>query len=208
MSVGIPLFKNTIAIFDFENHDKELTYNEVGEIAILSPNNMLGYLNMSEETNNTLRLHSDGKVWLHTGDIGRIDEDGIVFIEGRMRRMIIQYCGLKSNPFEAEQVITTHPLVKRVVVVGVKDPEHNQGELPVAFVEIDPKDFDREQNIRDQLHRLCEEKVTYYSVPVDYVFVDGYPETSRGKIDYRELSKQYENISGSRQMLPQKQLTV
>lgn len=208
LSVGIPLAKTLIAVFDFEVHDKELAYDEIGEIAILSDNNMLGYLNMPEESSKTLIPHSDGKVWLHTGDIGRIDENGNVFIEGRRRRMIIQYCGLKSNPFEAEEVITTHSLVRRVVVVGVKDPEHNQGELPVAFIEINVKDFDKEQSIREQLHRLCEEKVTYYSVPVDYVFVDGYPETSRGKIDYRKLSNWYNEIAATRQMIHQKQLTV
>lgn len=208
LSVGIPLFKNTVAVFDFEDHDKELPYTEVGEIAVLSPNNMLGYLNMPEETRKTLIRHADGNVWLHTGDIGRIDEDGNVFIDGRMRRMIIQYCGLKSNPFEAEEVITAHPSVKRVVVVGVKDPEHEQGELPVAFVEIAAGDFDKQQQLRTELHRMCEEKVTYYSVPVDYVFVDGYPETSRGKVDYRELSKRYNEMASTRQMIPQKQLKV
>lgn len=208
LSVGIPLFKTTIAVFDFEDFEKELTYNETGEIAVLSPNNMLGYLNMPEETNKTLIKHSDGKTWLHTGDIGRIDNDGNVFIDGRMRRMIIQYCGLKSNPFEAEEVITEHALVKRVVVVGVNDPEHDQGKLPVAFVEIAPESFDKQQELREELHRMCEEKVTYYSVPVDYVFVDGYPETSRGKIDYRELSRRYDEMSASREMIPQKQLLV
>lgn len=208
LSVGIPLFKNTLAIFDLEDHDKELPYNETGEIAVLSPNNMLGYMNAPEETSKTLIRHPDGNIWLHTGDIGRIDEDGVVFIDGRMRRMIIQYCGLKSNPFEAEEIITQHPLVKRAVVVGVKDPEHEQGELPVAFVEIAPKDFEKQESLREELHRMCEEKVTYYSVPVDYVFVGGYPETSRGKIDYRVLSRRYNEMVGARRMIPQKQLKV
>lgn len=208
LSVGIPLFKNTVSVFDPEDYNKELPYNEVGEIAVLSSNNMIGYLNMPEETSKTLIAHSDGKTWLHTGDIGRIDEDGNVFIDGRMRRMIIQYCGLKSNPFEAEETITAHPLAKRVVVVGVSDPEHEQGELPVAFVEIAPEDFDRQEELMKEMHRMCEETVTYYSVPVDYIFVDGYPETSRGKIDYRELSRRYDAMAASRQMIPQKQLKV
>ena len=208
LSVGIPLHKTTVAVFDLENHDKELQYHEIGEIAVQSPNNMLGYLNAPEETNKMLILHSDGNVWLHTGDIGKIDEDGVVFVDGRIRRMIIQYCGLKSNPFEAEEVITSHQMVKRVIVVGVKDPDHDQGELPVAFVEIDPTDFAKEQLIREELHRMCEEKVTYYSVPVDYVFVDGYPETSRGKIDYKLLSKRYNEMADSRKMIKQKQLII
>ena len=207
-SVGIPLAKNAIAAFDFDNYDIELPYGEVGEIAVLSANNMLGYLNMLEETNHTLRTHSDGTVWLHTGDIGRVDSDGHIFIDGRMRRMIIQFCGLKSNPFEAEEVLSKHNLVKRAVVVAAKDPEHDQGELPVAFLEIAPEDFDKQELLKEELHQMCEEKVTYYSVPVDYVFVDHYPETSRGKVDYRELSKIYNEMSSTRKMIHQRQLKV
>lgn len=207
-SVGVPLVKNVIAAFDLDDYDIELPYDEVGEIAVLSANNMLGYLNMPEETSQTLRTHSDGTVWLHTGDIGRVDSEGHIFIDGRMRRMIIQFCGLKSNPFEAEEVLTKHDLVKRAVVVAAKDPEHEQGELPVAFLEIAPEDFDKQELLKEELHQMCEEKVTYYSVPVDYVFVDHYPETSRGKVDYRELSKIYNEMSSTRKMIHQRQLKV
>ena len=207
-SVGIPLVKNIISVFDFDDYDKELSANETGEIAVLSDNNMLGYLNMPEETKNTLIEHSDGSVWLHTGDIGKIDSEGRVFIDGRMRRMIIQYCGLKSNPFEAEQALIKHPLIKRAVVVGAKDLEHDQGELPVAFLEIDSSNFDKIDTLRDELYQICEKSVTYYSIPVDYVFVDHYPETQRGKIDYRQLVKHYNDMSSSRKIIHQKQLKI
>ena len=208
LSVGIPLSKNIIAAFDPDDFNAELPYGEPGEIAILSDNNMLGYLNMLSETNKTLKVHSDGTVWLHTGDIGKVDEDGNVFIVGRFRRMIIQYCGLKSNPFEAEEVLLKHNLVKNAVVVGVKDPNHEQGELPVAFLEIHSKDFDKIDILKEQLYLMCEEKVTYYSIPVDYVFVESFPVTSRGKIDYRELARRYNETVNSRKIIPQKQLKI
>ena len=207
-SVGIPLVKNVMSVFDFDDYNKELPANETGEIAVLSDNNMLGYLNMPDETNNTLIRHSDGNVWLHTGDIGKIDSEGRVFIDGRMRRMIIQYCGLKSNPFESEQALIKHPLIKRAVVVGAKDLEHDQGQLPVAFLEIDSSDFDKVDLLKDELYKICEKSVTYYSIPVDYIFVDHYPETQRGKIDYRELAKRYDDMSSSRKIIHQKQLKI
>ena len=99
-------------------------------------------------------------------------------------------------------------MVKQVVVVGVKDPEHDQGELPVAFVEIAPENFEKKKELKAELHSMCEKKVTYYSVHVDYIFVDGYPETSRGKIDYRELSRRYNDTVDTRQMYSVKMLPV
>ena len=206
-SVGIPLFKNIIAVFDVDNYNNELQYNQVGEIAVLSENNMLGYLNMPEETEKTLIKHSDGKVWLHTGDLGKIDEDGIVFIDGRMRRMIIQSSGLKSNPFEVEEQIIKHPFVKRAVVVGVRDLSHEQGELPVAFVESYYKNVNEEE-LKNQLYEICKESVTYYSMPIDYVLIDKFPETSRGKIDFRKLSDKYEKIAQHRNIFQQRQLKI
>ena len=207
-SVGIPMSKNTISIFDIDDSNKELPYGTTGEVAILSANNMLEYLNMPQETKNTLKKHSDGTVWLHTGDLGKVDSDGNIFIDGRMRRMIIQFSGLKSNPFEVEEQLIKHPLVKRAVVVGVKDPNHDQGELPVAFVLVDEENLDKEELLKEELHRICEENVTYYSVPVDYVLVKEYPRTSIAKVDFKAMSKQYNEMAESRKMILQKQLKI
>ena len=207
-SVGIPMSKNSISIFDIDDSDKELEYGQTGEVAVLSANNMLGYLNMPKETNDTLKIHSDGNIWLHTGDLGRVDSDGNIFIDGRMRRMIIQFSGLKSNPFEVEEQLIKHPLVKRAIVVGVKDPNHDQGELPVAFIQVDPQNMDKEDILKEELHKIAEETVTYYSVPVDYVLVDEYPRTPIAKVDFKELSRRYNEMSNSRKMILQKQLKI
>ena len=208
LSSGVPLSKTVVAAFSLDNYDEELPYGEIGEIAVLSQNNMLEYLNNPEETKKTLKKHSDGTTWLHTGDLGKIDSDGILFVVGRLRRMIIQYCGLKANPFEAEEAIIEHPLVKKAAVVGAKDFKNNQGEIPVAFIEIDKDNFDKEELIKKEILDICNKKVTYYSIPVDYIFVDHYPLTSRGKVDYRKLSEIYNEQYKNREIIPQRRLKV
>lgn len=205
-SVGIPLPKNIVSSFDLDNPEIENKYGVEGEICVCSPNNMLGYYNMPEETSQVLKVHKDGKVWLHTGDLGYVDEDGNVFIKGRLKRMIIQYSGLKSNPFEAEREILKNALVNNVVVVGIKDPEHTQGELPVAFIKlIDGAKID-EAELKCQLYQNCQNNISYYSVPVDYIVINDYPRTPIGKIDFKELSRIYQNQFSDREIIKQKQL--
>ena len=205
-SVGIPMAKNIIAAFSLSEEETECKYNEEGEICICSPNNMLGYYNKPEETEKVLKTHKDGKVWLHTGDLGYVDEDGNIFIKGRLKRMIIQYSGLKANPFEAEREILKNVNVNSVVVVGIKDPNHNQGQLPVAFVKLEDGVSVNEQELIAELHKSCEDNITYYSVPVDYIIIDTYPRTPIGKIDFQELSNIYERDYKDRQILKQKEL--
>lgn len=205
-SVGIPMAKNVIAAFSLSGEENECKYNEEGEICICSPNNMLGYYNKPEETAKVLKTHKDGKVWLHTGDLGYVDEDGNIFIKGRLKRMIIQYSGLKANPFEAEREILKNANVNSVVVVGVKDPSHPQGQLPVAFVKLEEGVSVNEQDLIAELHKSCEDNITYYSVPVDYIVIDIFPRTPIGKIDFKELTNIYERDYKDRVMLKQKEL--
>ena len=205
-SVGIPMAKNVIAAFCLSDEEEECKYGEEGEICICSPNVMLGYYNKPEETAKVLKRHKDGKIWLHTGDLGYVDEDGNIFIKGRLKRMIIQYSGLKANPFEAEREILTNTNVNSVVVVGVKDPNHNQGQLPVAFVKLEDNTSANEEDLIVELHRSCENNITYYSVPVDYIVIDTFPRTSIGKIDFKELTNIYENDFKDRAILKQKEL--
>ncbi|MBQ6885459.1 MAG: acyl--CoA ligase [Clostridia bacterium] len=205
-SVGIPMAKNIVAAFSLSGEETECKYNEEGEICICSPNNMLGYYNKPEETEKVLKTHKDGKVWLHTGDLGYVDEDGNVFIKGRLKRMIIQYSGLKANPFEAEREILKNVNVNSVVVVGIKDPNHNQGQLPVAFVKTEEGVSVNEQDLIAELHKSCEDNITYYSVPVDYIIIDTYPRTPIGKIDFKELTNIYERDYKDRKILKQKEL--
>ena len=119
-SVGIPLVKNIISIFE-PGTDKELTYDEQGEICVTGPSVMLGYFKNKELTDKVLQRHKDGKVWLHSGDIGHMSKQGVLTIDSRMERMIIRFDGFKIFPPSIENVITQHPDIEECAVIGIED---------------------------------------------------------------------------------------
>lgn len=106
------------------NNDAELPYGEEGEICICGPTVMKGYLNNAEETASTLRRHEDGNLWLHTGDLGYMDEDGFVYYKQRMKRLII-VSGINVYPSQVENAIDAHPDVLLSCAVGIPDPIQN-----------------------------------------------------------------------------------
>lgn len=93
---------------------------EDGEICINGPTVMMGYLNEEEETRNTLKEHKDGKTWLHTGDVGCMDEDGFVYFKSRIKRIIIS-SGYNVYPSYIEEIINKHEYVSNSTVIGVPD---------------------------------------------------------------------------------------
>ncbi|MCJ7652829.1 MAG: AMP-binding protein, partial [Actinobacteria bacterium] len=127
-SVGLPLADTEIKIMDAETGETELPIGEAGEVVLRGPQVMKGYWNKPEETDNVLK---DG--WLYTGDIGKFDEDGYLFIVDRKKDMLI-YKGYNVYPRDLEEVINEHPAVAQSAVVGKKDDRY--GDLPVAFVEL------------------------------------------------------------------------
>jgi long-chain acyl-CoA synthetase len=187
-SVGIPLSHSMISIFDPDT-GKELPIGEEGEICIHSPNTMLGYYNNKEATDDILRRHDDGLLWVHSGDLGHMDEDGCVFIGGRIKRMIIRYDGFKVFPPFIENVIMQSPYVKAVCAVGSPDRSQSQGQLPVAFVVLNDEVEDEGKKIKRSLKKLCNEELPEYAQPIDFLFLPALPLTSIGKVDYRELEK-------------------
>lgn len=192
-SVGIPFVRTTISIFEPDTED-ELMYGQDGEVCITGPNTMLGYFNNLEATNTMLKKHKDGKVWVHTGDIGHINEDGSLFIVDRIKRMMIRYDGFKIFPSLIENVIGTHEAVDSCKVVAIADQEHSQGKLPKAHIVLKPQYKGKEEMIARQIRLLCSEKLPEYVQPVDYKFRESLPLTSVGKIDYISLEKEDENI--------------
>lgn len=106
-SVGVPHLKTVVSVFEPDT-DKELPYGAKGEICMTSPTVMLGYYANEKETNQLLRVHSDGKTWIHSGDLGYMDSDGFVFIEGRTKRLIIRHDGFKIFPTLIENKITSY----------------------------------------------------------------------------------------------------
>ena len=133
LSVGVPHIFTTVSIFDPDTN-KELSYGKHGEICVQTPATMLGYYGKSEETAKVIKKHDDGSIWVHSGDIGFIDDDGFLFVEGRIKRMIVRYDGFKVFPSFIEDVISRHECVDSCCAVGTPDKRHSQGMLPIVHV--------------------------------------------------------------------------
>ncbi|MBO7690773.1 MAG: acyl--CoA ligase [Clostridia bacterium] len=187
LSVGYPLLTNTISIFKPETTE-ELSYNEEGEICFTGPGNMLGYLDNPEETENVMKLHPDGKVWIHSGDVGYMDEDGFLYIKGRIKRMITRADGHKVFPVQLESIFGKHEDVEACAVVGVKDPDSVQGDVPILFVKLIPG-ADREKAEKEL--KALYNKVELRAMPYDMVLLDEMPREGMGKIAYQQLSDMY-----------------
>lgn len=192
-SVGRPFVKNIIAAFDTET-GQELKYGERGEICIQTPSMMLGYINNPEETNNIIRRHEDGKLWVHSGDLGYITEDGFIHISGRLKRYMMYIAnGLHKKIFslDIEKVLLEHPYVDNCAVVPIADSVTFQ--KPIAFI-ILKKDLAYDINIENKFNEYAEKNLQDGYRPVKYVFVDKFPLTKVGKVDYLALEREAEGV--------------
>ena len=190
-SVGIPCLTTTVGIFDPETGE-ELGYNEEGEVCMTGPSMMKGYFNNQEETEHVKRLHDDGQYWIHSGDIGYIDEDGFVYIKGRVKRMITRFDGHKVFPITIESFISEHPDVHSCSVIGVDDRERTQGQYPMAVIELNAGvPASRRKEIAKEIYNDCQEKLEQRGRPVAVVCVDEVPLTAMGKNDFKKLEKTY-----------------
>lgn len=186
-SVGIPYVQTTIAIFDPQTGE-ELPYNQRGEVCITGPNVMLGYYGNPEATDAILRRHADGRLWIHSGDIGYMNENGSLFIADRIKRMIVRHDGFKVFPSAIEQAVNRSELVEASCAVGVRDAEHSQGMLPVVFAVLNPGA--NAQAAENEIRAICARELPEYAQPIRYQFIDALPVTPIGKIDFRALEKQ------------------
>lgn len=183
-SVGVPLSLNTFCVFDNDNNC-ELPYGETGEICMTGPTVMKGYYKNQEETENVLRKHHDGKIWLHSGDLGHIDENGFVYIDGRLKRVIVRYDGIKVFPFPIEQTISKDKSIIACCVVGKNDTAHGQGQVPVAFIVLNKNTPKSVKEIKTD----CELELNENYIPSDYIIVEKLPLTPNGKVDYCRLEE-------------------
>jgi len=126
-SVGIPCHCDTVKVIH-QDTGEELKYNETGELCITGATMMKEYFGNHAETQKIMRLHKDGKYWIHTGDIGYITESGNIFIKGRIKRMIIRPDGHNVWPSQIEAVLTSHPSVSQCCVVGKNLKTHKTEE--------------------------------------------------------------------------------
>ena len=182
-SVGMPLPDVEVRIFDGDQGTRELPPDEVGEIAIAAGQLMLGYWNAPAETAIALRDHSHDGVtrrWLHTGDLGYMDDDGYVFIVDR-KKDLIKTSGYQVWPREIEEVIASHPAVAEVGVAGIADDR--QGEAVKAWVVLRAGQAASESDLRT----FCREKLAGYKVPTKIEFRPDLPKTMVGKVLRRAL---------------------
>lgn len=184
-SLGIPLPLNTYGIFE-RGTDKELKYGEEGEICITGPTEMLGYLDNEEEDSKVIKIHSDGKKWIHSEDVGIIDEDGFLFFKGRYKRLI-PHGGFKLYPSYIEGVIMKHPDIDNCCVISIPDKVY--GASPEAHVVIKKDSMSELKKLKEELIKLCQDKLPSYSQPEDFIFEEDLPLTSVGKVDYKKVEK-------------------
>ena len=185
-SVGIPMVNTVVAAFE-PGTDQELPIGQRGELCISGPCLMKGYYNKPEETAILLRRHPDGRVWAHTGDMGYLDEDGFVFLDSRIKRMIIRHDGFKVFPSMIENVVSRHPAVHQCSVVGCADKDHTQGRLPFVYIVLKADTTAKKKQVIRKLERMCAEELPEYVQPVAYKFISSMPMTPVGKVDYRQL---------------------
>ena len=183
-NIGIPFPGNDVC-FVKPNTIEEVEVGEEGEICISGPTIMEGYLNNEEENKTTLQLHNDGKIWLHTGDLGKVDENGIIHYIQRLKRMIIS-SGFNVYPAQIEKVLKTDPRIDNCVVVG--QPHPYKVEVPVAYIVLKP-DVKKDSKLKKELKALCIKNLARHSIPSKFEFKDELPKTLIGKIDFKSLQK-------------------
>lgn len=178
-SIGVPITDTDARIVSIEDGKTNLPVGQVGEICVRGPQLMQGYWNRPRETASVIR---DG--WLHTGDLGRMDEEGFFFVVDRMKEMIITG-GFKIFPREVEEILFAHPKIKEAALVGIKDAQ--QGELPRVFIVL------REDQAltADEVIAYCRAQLASYKVPKQVEFRAELPKSLVGKILKRKLVEEY-----------------
>jgi long-chain acyl-CoA synthetase len=183
-SVGMPLPDVFVRIFDPDDGTRVLPPNEVGEIAFSAPQLMAGYWNRPEESGLVLRDHVDEhgtRCWLHTGDLGYLDNEGYVFIVDRLKDLIKPKSGHQVWPREVEEVLATHAAVAEVGVAGVMDA--TKGEVVYAWVVL-RGGFDATGT---ELREFCQSRLAPYKIPSVFEFRTELPKTMVGKVLRRAL---------------------
>ena len=173
-SVGLPIPETEVKIVD--EVDNELPLGEIGEITVRGEHVMKGYFKMPEATEKTLRGG-----WLHTGDLGKMDQDGYVYIVDRKKDMI-NVGGMNVYPREIEEQLYKHPKVKEAAVVATKD--ELRGEIPKAVIVLK----DGESATEREIQKYCMQYFANYKIPKLVDFIDQLPKNATGKIDKKSLS--------------------
>ena len=190
-SIGVP-FPDTFYKIVKPGTEEEVAANTEGEICISGPTVMMGYMDNPEETASTLRRHFDGRIWLHTGDLGHMDQDGFVYFRQRIKRMIIT-SGYNVYPSQLENVIDGHDKVLLSCVIGVKDPYRVQ--RVKAYV-VPMPGVEPTEELKQELLEYCSGHIAKYAMPREIEFRKELPKTLVGKVAYRVLEEEANAAEG------------
>ena len=184
-SIGVP-FPDTFYKIVEPGTTNEVEPNVEGEICVSGPTVMIGYMANPGETASTLKRHYDGRIWLHTGDLGHMDQDGFVYFRQRMKRMIIT-SGYNVYPSQLENIIDGHEKVLLSCVIGVKDPYRVQRvkAYVVPMPEVEPT-----EELKAELMEYCSKRIAKYAMPREMEFRKELPKTLVGKVAYRVLEEE------------------
>lgn len=192
-SIGQP-FPDTFYTIVDPGSTNEVEYGVEGEICISGPTVMMEYINHPEETAQTLRVHEDGKTWVHTGDLGYMDSEGFIYFKQRIKRMIVT-SGYNVYPSQLENILDAHELVQMSCIIGVPDPYKMQ--KVKAFVML-KSGVEPSQENKEILLSYCRKNIAKYAMPYDIEFREALPKTLVGKVAYRQLEeeelKKYETV--------------
>ena len=185
-SIGVP-YPDTFYKIVTPGTTNEVSPATEGEICVSGPTVMLGYMNNPEETAQTLKSHADGRIWLHTGDLGFMDQDGFIYFKQRMKRMIVS-SGYNIYPSQLENIIDSHEKVLLSCVIGI--PDAYKGQRLRAYVVpapgIAPSDA-----LQQELEQYCTQRIAKYAMPKEFIFRTELPKTLVGKVAYRMLEEEY-----------------
>ena len=184
-SIGVP-FPDTFYKIVKPGTAEELEPNHEGEICLSGPTVMLGYMDNPEETANTLRRHYDGRIWLHTGDLGHMDQDGFIYFRQRIKRMIVT-SGYNVYPSQLENIIDGHDKVLLSCVIGVKDTY--RGQKIKAYV-VPMPGVEPTEELKAELLDYCSGHIAKYAMPREIEFRTELPKTLVGKVAYRVLEEE------------------
>ena len=184
-SIGLP-FPDTYIKIVRPGTEQELPYGEEGEILLSGPTVMKEYMHHPEETAQTLRTHADGLTWVHTGDLGAMDDQGFVYFKGRAKRMIIT-SGYNVYPAQIENILDAHEYVQMSCVIGI--PDSYKMQKVKAFVKLIPG-VPANEETREILMEYCRKNIAKYAMPCDIAFKDDMPKTLVGKVAYRLLEEE------------------
>ena len=184
-SIGVP-FPDVYYKVVAPGTTEEVEPNTEGEICVSGPTVMMGYMDNPEETASTLRRHYDGRIWLHTGDLGHMDQDGFVYFRQRIKRMIVT-SGYNVYPGQLENVIDGHDQVLLSCVIGVKD--QYRGQKVKAYV-VPMPGIEPSEALKKEILDYCADKIAKYAMPREVEFRTELPKTLVGKVAYRVLEEE------------------